>query len=251
MFKEYGELSTMLYEHTKPIGHSIDGDIEYYTEKLRNLSGRVLEAGVGTGRMLIPLARSGVIIDGVDISDEMLKQCRTNIEKYNVAANLYKQDLTKLSLPCKYDAIIMPTGSFCLLPKSRVQDILTSFHNHLNDGGKIILDLEMPEGFQEGKISSSKFPLSANTVIILTGFNERIDWLAQKTSSICKYELVENGEVIKTEISNFTLYWYGIIEFEMLLTHSGFGCIEYEMGYGNNQTQIITFTAYKCAGRGK
>jgi len=30
MFKEYGELSTRLYEHTKTIGHSIDGDIEYY-----------------------------------------------------------------------------------------------------------------------------------------------------------------------------------------------------------------------------
>jgi len=251
MFKEYGELSTMLYEHTKPIGYSIDGDIEYYTEKLKNLSGRVLEAGVGTGRMLIPLAQSGIIVDGVDISDEMLKQCKTNMEKHNVSANLYKQDLTELSLPCKYDAIIMPTGSFCLLPKSRVQDILTSFYNHLNDDGKLILDLEMPEGFHEGAISSSKFPTSPNTGIILTSFNERIDWLAQKTSSISKYELVENGEVIKTEISNFTLYWCGLIEFEMLLAHSGFECIEHEMGYGNNQTQIITFTAFKCVGSGK
>ena len=35
MFIEYGELSTMLYEHTKPIGCSIVGDIEYYTEKWR------------------------------------------------------------------------------------------------------------------------------------------------------------------------------------------------------------------------
>jgi hypothetical protein len=49
MFNEYGKLSTMLYEHTKPIGYSINGDIEYYSEKLKNLSGRVLEAGVGTG----------------------------------------------------------------------------------------------------------------------------------------------------------------------------------------------------------
>ena len=29
MFKEYGELSTILYKHTKPVGYSIDGDIEH------------------------------------------------------------------------------------------------------------------------------------------------------------------------------------------------------------------------------
>lgn len=245
MFKEYGELSTMLYEHTKPVAHSINGDIEYYTEKLKNISGRVLEAGVGTGRMLIPLIKSGVVIDGVDISDEMLEQCKRNIEKHNVSANLYKQDLVELSLPCKYDAIIMPTGSFCLLPKSRAQDILTNFHNHLNDAGKLILDLEMPIGFQEGATTSSKFQLSPNTGIILTNYNEQIDWLAQKTSMISKYELVEEGEVTRTEVSNFTLYWYGLIEFEMLLIRSGFDHIEYEIGYGNNQTDIITFIAHK------
>lgn len=36
MFKEYGELSTKLYEITKPVGYSMGGDIEYYYEKLKN-----------------------------------------------------------------------------------------------------------------------------------------------------------------------------------------------------------------------
>ena len=248
MFKEYGELCTILYEHTKPVGCSIDGDIEYYTKKLRDIPGRVLEAGVGTGRMLIPLLKSAITIDGVDISDEMLGQCKINMAKHDVSANLYKQDLTKLSLPCKYDAIIMPTGSFCLLPKSHVQNILIGFRNHLNDGGKLIIDLEMPVDFKSGKTTASSFPLSAETGLILTSLSEGIDWLEQKTSYIIRYELIENGEVLKTEISNFTLYWYGITEFEMLLSSSGFKGIEYEIGYGNNQTQIITFTASKGAG---
>jgi len=245
MFKEYGELSTMLYEHTKPVGHSIDGDIEYYTEKLKRISGRVLEAGVGTGRMLIPLAQSGIMIDGVDISDEMLTQCKVNMEKYDVVADLYRQDLTKLSLPCKYDAIMMPTGSFCLLPKLQMKEILEGFYKHLNEGGKLIVDLEMPAGFLKGETTVSSFPLTGEKGIIMTNFSEQIDWLAQKTSYISKYELVENGEVTKTEFSNFVLYWYGITEFEMLLARVGFEHFEYEIGYGGNQTQIITFTAVK------
>lgn len=245
MFNEYGELSTILYEHTKPVGFSIDGDVEYYAEKLKGVSGRVLEAGVGTGRMLIPLVKNNMLVDGVDLSAEMLAQCKTNMETHNVSANLYQQDLTALSLPDKYDTIIMPTGSFCLLPKLRVQDVLNGFYNHLNEGGKVIIDLEMPIGFKEGNSGVSTFSLSSDTGIILSSYNNEIDWFAQKTSSINKYELVENGKVTKTEISNFTLYWYGITEFEMLLSHSNFKNIEYEIGYGNNQTQIITFTALR------
>ncbi len=245
MFKEYGELSTMLYEHTKPVGFSIDGDIEYYTEKLKNLSGRVLEAGVGTGRMLIPLIKYGITIDGVDISAEMLLQCKANMEKHNVTAELYEQDLTALSLPHKYDAIIMPAGSFCLLPRERIQEVLALFHNHLNIGGKVIIDLEMPSHFKEGRADTSSFPITDDTGILLSVVNGKIDWIAQKTSSVNIYELVEKGEVTKTEISNFTLYWYGISEFEMRLTLAGFKDCVYETGYGNNQSEIVTFIAFK------
>lgn len=245
MFKEYGELSTMLYEYTKPVGFSIDGDIEYYKEKLKNLSGRVLEAGVGTGRMLIPLIKQGITIDGVDISAEMLLQCKANMDKYNVTAELYEQDLTALSLPHKYDAIIMPAGSFCLLPRERIQEVLALFHNHLNIGGKVIIDLEMPSHFKEGRADTSSFSITDDTGILLSVANGKIDWIAQKTSSVNKYELVEKGEVTKTEISNFKLYWYGISELEMRLTLAGFKDCVYETGYGNNQSEIVTFIAFK------
>jgi len=246
MFKEYGELSTMLYEHTKPVGYSIDGDIEYYLEKLKNYTGRVLEAGVGTGRMLIPFVKNGIVTDGVDISNEMLERCRINMIQHNIVANIYHQNLTEMQLPYKYDAIIMPTGSFCLLPREQVQDILKIFHNHLNEKGSIIIDLEMPKHFIEGKTNTSSFPISTNTGILLTNFGEKIDWVAQKTSYISRYELIEGGKVTKTEISNFVLYWYGIAEFEMLLKFLGFEDIEYEIGYGNvQQSEIVTFTAFK------
>lgn len=242
MYKEYGELSTMLYEFTKPVGHSIDGDIAYYSKKLENITGRILEAGVGTGRMLIPLIDNGYIVDGVDSSAEMLKQCRANLDEHEVEALLYEQDLVDLSLPHRYDAIIMPTGSFCLLPKERVKKVLKNFYNHLNAGGQLIVDLEMPVSFKEGVISTSSFSMTEDMGIILTSYSEKIDWLNQRTSSINRYELVEKGKVIKTEISNFILYWYGISEFEILLSHLNYKDISYEVGYGKQQSEIITFT---------
>ncbi|MBO0475762.1 class I SAM-dependent methyltransferase [Vagococcus sp. DIV0080] len=246
MFKEYGKLSTMVYEHTKPSGHSIDGDIEYFYKNIQKSSGRVLEAGVGTGRMLIPFLEKGIKIDGVDISKEMLEQCKINMKENNVDTNLYLQDLTELSLPNKYETIIMPTGSFCLLPRKKIRQVLIKFLEHLEIGGRIIIDLESPMHFTPGVTSSGSFQIEDNLGILTNNYNENIDWLEQKVSSISKYELVENGTIIETEVSHFTLYWYGIEEFRMLLSEIGFSKINYEVGYGeNDHSELITFKASK------
>lgn len=245
MQREYGELSTMLYEFTKPTGHSIAGDIEFYARKLENVTGRILEAGVGTGRMLIPLIKKGNIVDGVDSSAEMLKQCRINLDKHKVEALLYEQDLVELALPHKYAAIIMPAGSFCLLPKKKAKKILKTFYDHLDRGGQLIVDLEMPIPFLEDKESIKSFLITEDKAIVLTSYNEKIDCLQQRTSTINRYELIEKGEIIKTEIAKFVLYWYGLSEFEMLLSLLDFSDISYEVGYGQQQSEIITFTAYK------
>ncbi|MCL2574059.1 MAG: class I SAM-dependent methyltransferase [Defluviitaleaceae bacterium] len=184
MFKEYGELSTMLYEHKSPVGHSYGGDIEYYYDKLKSVSSPILEAGVGTGRVLIPLIQKGLKVDGVDLSPEMLAQCRTNLGKHGAEAELHHQDLTKMSLPSTYGAIIMPTGSFCLLPKSIVNDVLTSFYNHLDEDGVVILDLLLPTDFVSGKVESLSYELGNGAGILFTIHSRDADWVSQKVSYI-------------------------------------------------------------------
>lgn len=46
MFSFYSTLCTELYDYTKPVGYSLNGDIEYYEERLKNCRGRILEAAV-------------------------------------------------------------------------------------------------------------------------------------------------------------------------------------------------------------
>jgi SAM-dependent methyltransferase len=71
----YGKLATEVYDIDKPIGRSF-GDVEFYQERLRSCTGRILEPAVGTGRILIPLLEAGLVVDGVDNSPEMLTVCR-------------------------------------------------------------------------------------------------------------------------------------------------------------------------------
>jgi SAM-dependent methyltransferase len=49
-------------------------DIEFYRNLAQNCPGPVLEMGCGTGRILLPLARAGVVISGMDRSLAMLER---------------------------------------------------------------------------------------------------------------------------------------------------------------------------------
>lgn len=43
-FSKYGALCTEVYDHTKKIGDSFGGDVEYYRDQLKHTKGRILEA---------------------------------------------------------------------------------------------------------------------------------------------------------------------------------------------------------------
>ena len=246
MFRDYGELATVLYELTKPAGFSVIGDIEYYTEKLKCLTSPILEAGVGTGRMLVPLIQSGLSVDGTDISDEMLARCRLNMEKAGISGDLYRQDLRSLDLPKKYGAIIIPTGSFCLIPHESAKDVLKSFYDHLEPGGRVLVDIIFPTDFVKGETKIKSYPLTSSEGILYSSTNLEIDWFKQKATRIIKYELLRDGLLEKTEVSNFTLYWFGIQEFWMMLESVGFTEVSYEFNYGaGGEPELVTFIAMR------
>lgn len=237
MFIEYGELSTELYQLTKPIGTSLAGDLEYYQSLLRKLGGTVLEAGVGTGRLLIPFLKAGIDILGVDVSPHMLTMCRQNCEQHGVETKLYEQDLRSLNLPHQFDNIIMPTGSFGLLPgRTAALQALTLFKRHLKSNGKIIIDLRFPLDFVPGTSSIRSCPLSADSGLLFTNTALELDWAEQKTISLHRYEKWEQGCLTKSELSQFVLYWYGLREFEFILRDVGYKNIEVVFDYGTSQT---------------
>jgi SAM-dependent methyltransferase len=64
--------------------------------------GRLLDLGCGTGRLLVPFARRGYRVLGVDLSPEMLAVARTRAEEAGVAVALLQANLTQLD--CLADA---------------------------------------------------------------------------------------------------------------------------------------------------
>ncbi len=246
MFIEYGELSTELYQLTKPIGMSLAGDLEFYRDHLLKTNGKVLEAGVGTGRLLIPFLNAGIDIVGVDVSPQMLRMCRQNCSEHGVETELYEQDLLSLTLPHQFTSIIMPTGSFSLLPgRTAALKVLSLFKEHLKKSGTILIDLELPTNFVPGTSTVHSFPLTQDSGILFTDTALELDWTEQKMISLHRYEKWEQGVLTKSELSQFVLYWYGLKEFESILSDVGYKNIEIIFDYGTSPEYrcIATFIA--------
>lgn len=101
----------------------------------------VLDVGCGAGRLLLPLLREGVQIDGCDISTDMLAYPRAIAAQQGMAANLYAQPMHTYSLPRKYRTIYM-IDSFGLGGSCRNDlQALQRAHDHLEDGGALLLNI--------------------------------------------------------------------------------------------------------------
>ncbi|MCL1701545.1 class I SAM-dependent methyltransferase [Lysinibacillus sp. Bpr_S20] len=251
MFSSYGPLCTELYDLTKPVGHSIGGDIEYYLERLNGTKGRVLEAGVGSGRFLIPLLENGYEVEGIDNSPEMLDSCRKRCNERGFKPNLYEGNLSNFSLDSKYEVIVMPTGSLCLIENSKdAMDALTCMYNHLIPGGRLIVDMLLPTDWRTGEITSSYYEISQEEGITLERKCVEMNWIDQYTLTILKYEKWRKGKLIDTELQRFPLRWYGVEEFKLILTNIGFSDITCSAEYVYNKKpskehSLITFEAVR------
>ncbi len=104
-----------------------------------------LDVACGSGRLLVPWIASGLDVDGVDASADMISACRDAASAVGSAPNLYVQPTHLLELPRRYGAIVM-CGSLGL-GATREQDLegLGRMRAHLLPGGQLALDYEVGE----------------------------------------------------------------------------------------------------------
>lgn len=92
-----------LYEATRTVdGASLDSALDFLVERFPpSRYGQVLDPGIGTGRIAIPLAARGYHVTGVDISEEMLSYLSKRLaeEPRCIAVDFHRGDITGLAFP--------------------------------------------------------------------------------------------------------------------------------------------------------
>jgi SAM-dependent methyltransferase len=136
-----------LYDYVAP--YRARRDIDFYVEAAREAKGPVLELGCGTGRVLIPTARAGVDITGLDLSPGMLSVCRQRLESepepVRSRARLIQADMRGFKLAQAFRLATIPFRPFQHLTTVADQlACLATIHGHLDDGGRLIFDIFNP-----------------------------------------------------------------------------------------------------------
>lgn len=99
----------------------------------------VLDAGCGTGRMGIELARRGYDVVGVDLDEVMLTQARTKAPQ--MAWHL--ADLATISLDKRFDAIVMAGNVMIYLTPGTETAVLTNLTRYLKPNGLLLSAFEL------------------------------------------------------------------------------------------------------------
>ncbi len=124
-------------------------DVAFFVEAAQASGGPVLEVGCGTGRVLIPTARAGVSITGIDLSPHMLDVCERRLEQEPVEVQSRVQlelaDMRDFDLGQTFNLITMPFRPFQHLIEVEDQiACLRCVQRHLAGDGRFILDLFNP-----------------------------------------------------------------------------------------------------------
>jgi len=136
-----------LYDYVIPYRNR--PDVVFFVEAAKESGGAVLEAGCGTGRVLIPTAQAGIEITGLDLSPHMLAVCRELLkaepEEVRSKVRLVEGDMRHFELPRTFSLVTLPFRPFQHLTTVGDQlACLDCIRHHLETGGKLILDIFNP-----------------------------------------------------------------------------------------------------------
>jgi SAM-dependent methyltransferase len=129
-----------------PWSASVVEDVAFYLEEARTSGGPVVELGVGTGRIAVPIAADGIRVIGVDSSRGMLDVCARRAALAGVELDLRVGDLREPPVDERVPLVICPFRS--LLHMHTDEDrkaVLRAAHELLVPGGRFVFDVFAPD----------------------------------------------------------------------------------------------------------
>jgi len=210
-----------------PWSRSVVEDVAFYVEEARKAAGRagvdpatpVVELGVGTGRIAVPIASAGVPVIGIDSSEGMLDVCRRRAEAAGVTEHLDLRigDFRQPPVSERVALVMCPFRAYLHLPDDDEERVaaLRAAHDLLVPEGRLAFDVFAPS-------SDDIAETHARWIEREPGIWERALWDEEAR----RLTLSVRGPEAETTLS---LTWLPTAEWHRLLELAGF---EVEACYG-------------------
>ena len=207
-------------------------DVAFYERAARGVGGPVLEVGCGTGRIALPLAKTGLHVTGVDQSEAMLSIARRKLTALSVSVKdcltLVNQDMSELNLGRRFGFVLVPARSIQHLLTIELQrKTLQAIRRHLEPTGRVALhlfdprlDLLIDANTAQQRLSGTHPETGRRYVgeVLETSF----DHVNQIRRDLWRYtEIGPNGEVLAQDTREMALRWTYRWELHHLLNLCG------------------------------
>ena len=126
------------WERLEAEGHNPHGEADF-VDSLLGGAGRVLDAGCGTGRVAVELARRGFDVAGVDVDDEMISGARAKAPELA----WHQLDLASFDLGETFDAVVMAGNVLLFTAPGTEAAVVARCAVHLSAGGALVAGFQL------------------------------------------------------------------------------------------------------------
>jgi SAM-dependent methyltransferase len=194
-----------------PWSRSVVEDVPFYVTEARKARGPIVELGVGTGRIAIPIAHQVIHVIGIDSSREMLATCQRRAEDAGVVdrIELCLGDLRNPPIDDPVELVICPFRSYLhLADDGERMEAFEAARAALLPGGRFIFDVFAPAADDIAETHGRWIEREP-------GIFERADWDTDSRT----FTLSVRGQEGATTMS---LSWTSHEEWQQLLEEAGF-----------------------------
>jgi SAM-dependent methyltransferase len=195
-------------------------DAPFYLELARERGGPVLEIGCGTGRVLLPIARAGIEIHGVDNSGPMLAVLKDALDReppeVRDRVTLQNGDMREFRLHQKFSLVTIP-----FRPMQHMHTVadqiaaLTTAAAHVAEGGILAFDVFYPKferllvGIGEEQLEAEWSPAATPDLVIRRYFRKDVvDKINQTYSLTFIFRSFREGKLIAEDSEELKMSYY-------------------------------------------
>lgn len=161
--RSYGRGMADVYDEWYPGISDVDGTVASIAE-LAGPGARVLELGVGTGRLALPLSQRGLDVHGVDTSPEMLDRLRA--KSGADAVTVVEGDMAAADPPGPFAlAFVAYNTLFNLTSAAAQRACFASVAARLTPGGRFVVEAFVPDERASGSYVEVR-ELTADRVVL-------------------------------------------------------------------------------------